>query len=218
MLSHALRAAAGNAGGGGGLPTIQWIGATSTVSTTSTYTFSGVDIGTPSATRLVVIGVSGYNSAGSSRTLNSVTVGGNSATVNIGTAVSAILPGGVASIADSTNSTADIVVTFSGSCSQCAILVWAITDLSSNTPIQALTDGGSFSLSLSVQQAGPYIAFVRGGTSSNITWTGIIENVDGIGSSGLYVSGASAIAATTTNQTITASSFSSGRGFAASWR
>lgn len=198
------------------LPTLNWLGATSIVSTTSSFTFSGINIGTPSASRLVIVGVSGFNST--TRTLSSVTIAGNSTTAHIGTAVSASFAGGIVSRADSTNSTANIVVNFSGTCTQCAIFVWVATNLNSNTPVQALTDGGSFSLDLSVQNQGPYVALVRASTSSNIAWTGITEDVDGVGSSGEFASAASAIASSTTTQTITAGIFSIGRGFAVSWR
>jgi hypothetical protein len=198
------------------LPTLTWIGATSIVSTTSSFTFSGVDIGTPSPSRLVIVGASAYNST--SRRLNSVTIAGNSTTAHIGTAVSASFPGGIVSRADFTNSTADIVVNFTGNCTQCAIFVWVATNLDSNTPIEALTDSGVFSLSLDVEDDGPYVALVRAATSSNISWTGITEDVDGVGSSGIFASAASAIATSTTTQTITARTFSASRGFAVSWR
>lgn len=198
------------------LPTLTWIGATSIVSTTSSFTFTGVDIGTPSASRLVIVGASAYN--GTARTLSSVTIAGNSTTAHIGTAVSASLPGGIVSRADSTNSTANIVVNFSGTCVECAIFVWVVTNLDSNTPVQALTDGGSFSLNLNIEDDGPYVALVRAATSSNISWTRITEDVDGVGSSGIFASAASDIATSTRTQTITAGSFSLGRGFAVSWR
>jgi hypothetical protein len=198
------------------VPTLSWLGATSTVSTATTYTFTGVDIGTPSPSRLVIVGVSAYNAT--ARTFSSATVAGNATTAHIGTAVSASFPGGIVSIADTTNSTADIVVNFSGTCTECAIFVWVVTNLDSNTPVATNTDPGSFSLSLSVQARGPYVALVRGATSNNITWTGATEDVDGVGTSGLFASAASNIAATTTSQTITASTFSLGRGFAVSWR
>lgn len=198
------------------LPTLTWIGATSSVATSTTYTFTGVSIGTPSASRLVIVGASGYSST--ARTLSSVTVAGNSTTAHIGTATSASFPGGIVSIADSTNSTADIVVNFSGTCTQCAIFVWVVTNLNSNTPVAAVTDGGSFSVDLSIQDDGPYVSLVRASTSANISWTGITEDVDGVGASSLLASAASAIATSTTTQTITAGTFSLARGFAVSWR
>lgn len=198
------------------LPTLTWIGATSQVASASSFTFSGVDIGTPSATRQIIVGVSAFSPAVT--TLSSVTVAGNAATAHIGTATSAQFSGGITSIADSTNSTANIVVTMSGTCNECAIFVWVATGLNSGTPIAALTDGGTFSLALSVQQNGPYVALVRGLTSTDIAWTGATEDVDTVGSSGLYASAASSIASSTISQTITASGFTVGRGFVASWR
>lgn len=198
------------------LSTISWIGATSIVSSASSYTFSGIDIGTPSSSRLVIVGVSAF--ASTSRNLSSVTLDGNSTTVHIGTGVSAQLPGGIVSIADSANASADIVVNFSGTCSECAIFVWAVTNLNSNASVSAQTDSGLFSLSLPVEAEGPYVALVRASTSSNISWTGITEDVDGVGSSSIFASAASDIATSTTSQTITAGSFSVSRGFAASWR
>lgn len=198
------------------LPTLTWIGATSIFSTKSSFTFSGVDIGTPSASRLVIVGASAYN--GQSRRLSSVTIAGNSTTAHIGTAVSASFAGGIVSRADSTNSTADIVVNFTGTCTQCAIFVWVATNLDSNTPIEALTDGGSFSLGLDVEDEGPYVALVRANTSNNITWSGITEDVDGVGTSPIFASAASGIATSTKTQTITATTFSLSRGFAVSWR
>lgn len=198
------------------LPTITWIGATSIGGTTSSFTFSGVDIGTPSPSRLVIVGASAYNSA--TRRLSSVTIAGNSTTAHIGTSTSASFAGGIVSRADSTNSTADIVVNFNGTCTQCAIFVWVATNLDSNTPIEALTDSGTFSLGLDVEEDGPYVALVRAATSKDILWTGITEDVDGVGSSGIFATAASAIATSTTTQTITAGPFGASRGFAVSWR
>lgn len=198
------------------LPTLTWIGATSQVVSSGSFTFSGVDIGTPSATRRVIVGVSAFSSTVT--TLTSVTIAGNAATAHIGTATAAQFCGGIASIADATNSTANIVVNMNGTCTECAIFVWVATGLNSGTPIAALTDGGTFGLALSVQQSGPYVALGRGLTSTNIAWTGVTEDVDGVGSSGLFASAASDIASSTTSRSIEASGYSVGRGFVASWR
>lgn len=107
----------------------------------TSFTFSGHSISTASATRVVVIGVTGKASA--TRTVSSVTIGGVTASVAVAydNNSSSFVGSGLYYLLVTSGTTADIVVTFSSTMTSAGIDVWAHYDATATTP--ALTSSGS---------------------------------------------------------------------------
>src|SRR5690606_7568565 len=64
------------------VPAVQYIGSTSNTGDLTTYTFASQSLGPARADRMIVVCVQGYQGAAQlSRTVNSLTIGGNAATV-----------------------------------------------------------------------------------------------------------------------------------------
>lgn len=155
----------------------------------NTYTFSNVNIGGPG---LIVFGISAEAST-SAYSLNSLTVNGNSATQVTNTtffggnyATSAIFQNVVAS-----GTTANLVITFSGTVQRTRISVWRVqnysnaTSISSNTATAASGTGLSVTLT-SMQVGSAVIGIYTTGTAVSHTWTNLTEKFDSTiaGSSG----------------------------------
>lgn len=173
----------------------------------STYTFSALDIGTAGATRSVIVGVV---SSGTSPSISSVTVAGNSATAVVELAESNLKIGlwivGVAS-----GTTGDVVVTHTGSMLRCGVIVWAAYDLSSTTATATATDATpALSQSLTINAGGIGVGLADGyqsGSSQTWTWTELTENVDTSFNDGTNydnMSGASLASAAGATVTVTA--------------
>lgn len=100
----------------------------------STYTFTSQAIGTASATRVVIVGV--FCSSGGSPVISTVTVGGISAT-SANTLASSLRTVGVYTAPVPTGTTANIVVTMTGTVDNCGISVWRADNLLSTTPVDS---------------------------------------------------------------------------------
>ncbi len=216
MLSQMLRAAAG----GGVLPTVSYRATYSSTTDLTTYTFNTCDIGTASATRLVVVQVHGQPSSGT-RAVNTLTIGGTGATGYQNTA--RLYHTSLWALAVPTGTTADIVVTFNGTVNNCLISVYALYDLSSNTPVasnEAAANGTSVSLTLSAQKDGIVIGGITGAANTTTTWTGVTERYDTAVESAVRSGGESVIATTNASYSVQANtSVSGGLVLAAgSWR
>lgn len=143
------------------------------------YTFAGADLKTVAATRKILVGVCGGNSA---LAVNAMTVGGVSASLVSG---SNIIGSGISSIefwiADvPTGATGDIVVDWAGAAVQdrTAIAWWALYN-ASGTRHDAQTDSASpFSVSLNVPANGAGFAMLYELNVSSATWTGLDEEFE----------------------------------------
>lgn len=148
----------------------------------TSYTFSSQSIGTADATRIVVVQANSVAIAGN---INSITVGGISATqaVNINGEDNQRLGIWYASVP--TGTTADVVVTWSTSMARCGIGVWAMYNADA-TPHDTDTDFHNFSssspttLSLNVPANGAVISAAQGSASTlyTYTWSGLTEDFD----------------------------------------
>lgn len=165
------------------------------------FTFNNTDIGTPTDNRVVVISTLGVRSTVTARTLSSVTIGGNTASIlktgtidsTAGYTLGLVYLGCPVSV----GGTAAVVVTLSGAASECYIQVYAVypnatvpNDSAINMPAS-----GNTSLSLAVQNNGVAILGSYGvsGTSSSgsvgaITLTGVAADADATLSTGVRAS------------------------------
>lgn len=109
----------------------------------TTYTFSAQAIGTAAADRRVHVGVGATQN---SPTISSVVIGGVTATQNIATTLGTASTVGIFTANVPTGTTADVVVTFTGSTNRCGIAVWTSTGLTSdaaNATDSGVNDSGS---------------------------------------------------------------------------
>lgn len=160
-------------------------------------TFSSVSVGTADSLRYVLVGICATSSGNGSKTISSVTVAGNSATLLVqGTPVdegsSNYTVVGFAVIALATGTTANIVVTCSGSMYSYSIAVWKLINLQSTTPVATASAGAASPLSGSIAVSAGGSAFGMAGAASGIfTWSGITERFDVADNAGREHSGAS---------------------------
>jgi len=159
--------------------------ATSDQGASTTYTFTSLAIGNPDSLRAIFVGVTGANGG----TVNSVTVGGISATqvvANTGTNFSLALWVAVVP----TGTTANVVVTFAAGQARCAVQIVRMVGYNSLTPTDtdAPAGGGDASRTITIDAPanGGVMSFAcgRGGaigvtntTLLNATTTGGSDNV-----------------------------------------
>ncbi|WP_129396507.1 hypothetical protein [Methylovirgula ligni] len=143
-----------------------YIGATTSTTAGGTFTFSGVNLGHAYSNRIVLIGIEGGYGSTNEHNINTVTVGGSSATLIVqalgGSTQTEV--SGIAAIALATGTTANIVVTYAGTISRSTIVVWtmqrsSITKISS----QSATNSATLSFTLTGNSGG--VAVVMGGST-----------------------------------------------------
>lgn len=182
----------------------------SSTSDLNSYTFSSQNLGAASADRYIIVSIQTRDSGTGAKTINSVTVGGVSATITVQKqGVDAATNSTVAGLAIAlvpSGTTGDVVVTFSEVVLRCSIALYAATGLTSATP----TDTGSSNASnptydIDVAAGGFAIGAISDANGTSVVWTGITENFDTTVETFLLVSGAAATFATQqTNLTLTA--------------
>lgn len=206
-LSHGLRSAAN-------VDAMKYISSATSSASQTSYTFAAQNIGDPATDRLVIVGASGYSTT--SRTFTSITIGGTAATMHIRATTAISFPGGIGSLVVPSGSTADIVITFSGSASTAAIVVYAAYRLGSTTPVgTGQSSGTAPSIALTTVAGGVAMSNIRSGTS-NLNWVGLQEDVDNFGSI-FPVSAAHGVTTSATTNISVGTVTSGSRIYAVSW-
>jgi hypothetical protein len=144
-------------------------------SSSSTRTFSGTSIGTANATRKVIAAIF---CGGTARTLSTFTIAGNPFTRILETSFFCL---GIADVP--TGTTADIVVTWSGTKASWGLAVYRTTNVRDSAPASGSTvsfSGLTASTSIVVPGGGVVIGHMHGGGtgSRTITWSGVTEGFD----------------------------------------
>lgn len=146
------------------------------------YTFSSQSLGTADADRYIIVGIVSRDT-GQSTTLDSVTIGGVSATIVVNhrnldgggnTSFAAIAVANVP-----TGTTGDVVVTFSQETLRCGIGMWRTVGIDT-TPTDtggSSADDPTTSLDVSAGGIAVGIAMASNGTSTT-TWAGLTEDWD----------------------------------------
>jgi len=147
----------------------------------SSFTFTDVDIGGPG-----LIAVNIHTEAAFSHVIDSVTIGGNTATINkqitAGSGNKAL--SAVASYRIASGTTATIVVNASSSCYRCQIAVHRIQNNESDTPIETQfdSDGAGTGLSMGFTAMQPKAFVICAQTHQlhdvSATWTNADEEYD----------------------------------------
>lgn len=172
MLHHMNRAASRFAKGN-----FEFIASYSDLTNATTYTFSSCNIGSANANRYVVVIGSGYSgNVLTARSVSSVTIGGNSASVDY-TASNAASQC-AAKLLVTTGNTANIVVTCSGSMANYSIAVYVVYGLNSTTPVDSQTGLSNPATLTMTTTAGGVIfgAITVLSSSGNSTITGLTLN------------------------------------------
>ena len=102
-------------------------------------TFSNADFGTEASDRYIIVG---YTTRNDSRTINSVTIGGISATILVQQRDNNTTSG-LAIAAVPTGTSGDVVVTLNGNADAHYLGVWSATGLASATPVATATSSGN---------------------------------------------------------------------------
>ncbi|MBK8467835.1 MAG: hypothetical protein IPL32_18645 [Chloracidobacterium sp.] len=158
--------------------------------TNTSWTFSGVNIGTASATRLVIVGVFYVNATPNTATCTIAGVAGTSAVHTRSTGGTADETEAMIFTASVASGTTATITVNTGTAKGCWIGVWSAYDLTSTTPVDtsvAPSSGTTITLDLDVSPGG--VACGMGITPAASTWTGFTEDYDKI--SGVWTSGAS---------------------------
>ena len=144
------------------------------------YTFSGLDIGAASATRVVVVCVSGHDVGGTFLSVSSLTIAGSAATSVVESAafntIAAIFRRTV-----TTGTTADVVVTFSEAIRGAHVSVYVLDNLASATPTDTASDNNEHppSTTIDISAGGVAIAVAaQTATGATTTWTNLVEDYD----------------------------------------
>ncbi len=150
-------------------------------SATTSVTFSSVNLGTASADRYIVV-VAGVavNTAG--RTLTSVTIGGNAMTIHANATTSVALSdtniSAICGLLVTAGTSANVVVTCSGTMSQWYCRTYAMTGLASTTPTATKTTSATSAVSsiadsINIPGNGLFIFGVQGDTSNAATYNAV---------------------------------------------
>jgi hypothetical protein len=135
MLSQMLLASLANIA----TRALNYIGAVSNTTGATSYTFNTTNIGTATSDRVVVVGVMLNSSA--ARTVSSVTLGGNAMTSIVGT--SSASNAALFRISVAAGTTANIVVTGSGTSNGCYVVVYSLTGWGTVTTYNSNSATGS---------------------------------------------------------------------------
>ena len=176
---------------------------------TSPVTFSSVDIGTASATRKVIVGV-GIDGYQGNEAYTSLTIGGVAANlIQEQNAASGGRPVALYELDVASGTSADIVVTFTGTQTKCysmGIGVWTIEGGTLFSTVGSTANPGAGNISVS--SGGTVIAIMtEGNASATYTWANLTENFDNqVRASRQAFSGASKNLSSATTQAISATS------------
>lgn len=170
-------------GAGGGNPTTcTFLQLARNDSDLTTYTYAAQNFGTADARRYIIAAIGGRANVAS--TLDSVTIGGVTATqianVTVGTTgIAALFAAAVP-----TGTSGDVVLTFSGGMLRTGCALFSLlSDFDATVPTDAQTDNtlstNDLSVSLSVPVGGVVIACNHTNATSTATaWTGVTEDYD----------------------------------------
>lgn len=147
----------------------------------TTYSFTGVNFGAPSSTRLIVVCIAGYRDNGG--TVASATIGGVTATIH---ANNSIGNGSIATISAvvPTGTSGTVVISWSILQAATTIDVYALDNIKSTTPTFTIVDTSSpLSQDITYGPNTVVIAHAKAYTAGSFTWSGsagLVEQGDNI--------------------------------------
>lgn len=182
-----LLMAGGPAGGGAATPSVTFLQCTSDDTDQTTYTFSSQNTGTASADRITIVGI--VTEAGGSRSVSTVTVGGDSATEwvdfgNMSTNTGLLLVNAaIYSLANTADTSESVVVTASSGATSATICLWQANNINATASYWAAQGGLSGTVApvnhFTKGESGISVGVcVNVGTVNSSTWAGLTERAD----------------------------------------
>lgn len=146
---------------------------------TGTYTFSTQNIGVASADRRIIVGVMGSQA---DVTISSISVGGVACDLVVQLTGGSGATCGIGIAAVPTGTTGDVVVTFSATEARCAIALWHVTGLSSNTALDFGSSSADPGADTVTTRANGFVVAVAKTVTSGATlaWTNVSERAEAV--------------------------------------
>lgn len=172
---------------------------------TSTYTYAAQNLGTASSDRKIIVAVHGRKS-GANTTINSVTVGGISATIVVQDSnnLSNSNTAGIAIASVPSGTTGNVVVVFGATMARSEIGLWSVVGLYNSTPTvtaTSLTNDGTCTINV---LAGGFVIGAGTVITQFTTWSNLTERYDDSVSSTVSSGASNNFATAQTGLTITA--------------
>jgi len=169
-------------GGNDLIMALTFLQATTNTEDLTTYTFSSQNLGDADAGRYILVAISARKAGSDPATINSVTIGGVSATIISqidGTDQNSNVVGyAIAKVP--TGTTGNIVVTFAAGMVRCVISAYRITDLSSTTPYDSATSTATDPTgSIDVPAGGFAVANAISNFQGSVSFSGLTEDASG---------------------------------------
>jgi hypothetical protein len=166
-----------------GSKSMHFLQAAASTADAARYNFPAQNLGTPSATRRIIVGVGTRDTLTNNKTIVSVTVGGVAATIveqfqsdNSGDGAACLA--GLAIAAVPTGTTGDVIVVFSEPMLRAAISLYTVDDLASETPLATATsDAAAPTATLDVPAGGFVVGVSFVGLQATVTWKGLTRDV-----------------------------------------
>ncbi|MEK7639128.1 MAG: DNRLRE domain-containing protein [Patescibacteria group bacterium] len=159
-----------------------FLGSNTSTADLTTYTYNSQNLGTSSSDRYIVV-TTGSRKGGVGGTLNSVTVGGQSATI-VGQAANSLANTnitGLAIAAVPAGATGNVVVTWSAPMLRNYIGLYYLKGIASAVPFEVATSTTTDpSVNLDIEAGGCAIGTALSGTASSVIWTGLTEDFDSV--------------------------------------
>lgn len=161
---------------GGRIASRVYVATTGQVASATSYTFTSHAIGIAKASRYIVVDAHIGSALSANRPISAVTIGGNAAAIHRqdNSPVNLNTRSGIAGLAVPSGTTATIVVSVSGgTATGCAISVYALYDLTSNTPFAVNGSGTQTGTSVSTTLNIPYRGIAIAAITSTSAGTGV---------------------------------------------
>jgi hypothetical protein len=157
---------------------LAFIGSDLSTSDLDTYTFTGKSLGTPHASRRIIVAVGSRDESGGGSAITSVAVGGVTASEIFQTGTTHLAGLFIAHVP--AGETGNIVVNYSNATSRIALGWWQAHGLSSNTPHDVKNSSGDpGSISLGTLDGGFALAVAEAdATTTGFGWTNATERFD----------------------------------------
>lgn len=166
----------GLSGLGSSAKTVTYLSLTGSGVDASSYTLSGTSLGAPAADRYIVA-VVWTDAVAGSISISSVTIGGVSASLVTSASTSGtVLAMYIANVP--TGTTGDVVASFSATSDDHHIALWALTGLTSTTPIDTDSNTSNAALTMTSEVGGVIIGAAWAADPITYTWSGATENYD----------------------------------------
>jgi len=125
--------------------TLETLASTSSSTAASTFTFTSVNLGTASASRLIVVHIASGGGGSNASDITSVTVGGTSLSSAVKINTGEVWVAGIFYGLVTTGTSGSVVITMPISMAGCAIAVYALKNLKSNSPYATASSTASSS-------------------------------------------------------------------------